>query len=124
MRNSHSAPEPVSCLAARKAEANPNAEAPPQATVVPAMDANNFKVDHPEQFPLATAVEHKAAPELNVTGVVQPDIARAVPVISLATGRVVEIHARLGDAVKKGQLLLRGAEQRCLGRVPGLSEGR
>ena len=71
------------------------------------MDANNFKVDHPDQFPLATAVEHKAAPELNVTGVVQPDIARAVPAISLATGRVVEIHARLGDTVKKGQLLLK-----------------
>jgi len=44
---------------------------------------------------------------LNVTGVVQPDIARAVPVISLAAGRVVEIKARLGDEVKKGQLLLR-----------------
>src|SRR5208282_6033184 len=33
--------------------------------------------------------------------------ARAVPVISLASGRVVEIKARLGDVVKKGQLLLR-----------------
>jgi membrane fusion protein, heavy metal efflux system len=38
---------------------------------------------------------------------VQPDISRAVPVISLAAGRVVEIKARLGDAVKKGQVLLR-----------------
>jgi cobalt-zinc-cadmium efflux system membrane fusion protein len=38
---------------------------------------------------------------------VQPDISRAVPVISLAAGRVVEIKARLGDVVKKGQLLLR-----------------
>ncbi len=46
-------------------------------------------------------------PALNVTGVVQPDIARAVPVISIATGRVVEIKARLGDTVEKGQLLLR-----------------
>jgi cobalt-zinc-cadmium efflux system membrane fusion protein len=71
------------------------------------MDANHFKVDHPEQFPLATAVERKAAPELNVTGVVSPDVSRTVPVISLATGRVVEIHARLGDVVKKGQLLLK-----------------
>jgi membrane fusion protein, heavy metal efflux system len=42
-----------------------------------------------------------------VTGVVQPDIARAVPVISLAAGRVVEVKARLGDVVQKGQLLLR-----------------
>ena len=88
-------------------KADPKAEAPPPASVVPDLDANNFKVDHPEQFPLVTAVEHKAAPALNVTGVVQPDIARAVPVISLAAGRVVEIKARLGDAVKKGQLLLR-----------------
>jgi cobalt-zinc-cadmium efflux system membrane fusion protein len=86
---------------------DPKAEAPPKAVVEPDLDANNFKVDHPEQFPLATAVEHKAAPTLNVTGVVQPDIARAVPVISLAAGRVVEIKAKLGDVVKKGQLLLR-----------------
>jgi cobalt-zinc-cadmium efflux system membrane fusion protein len=48
-----------------------------------------------------------AVPALNVTGVVQPDIARAVPVVSLASGRVVEIKARLGDVVRKGQLLLR-----------------
>jgi cobalt-zinc-cadmium efflux system membrane fusion protein len=88
-------------------KADPKAEAPPPATVEPDLDSNNFKVDHPDQFPLVTAIEHKAAPALNVTGVVQPDIARAVPVISLASGRVVEIKARLGDVVKKGQLLLR-----------------
>jgi cobalt-zinc-cadmium efflux system membrane fusion protein len=88
-------------------KADPKAVAPPPVTVEPDLDANNFKVDHPEQFPLVTAIERKAAPALNVTGVVQPDIARAVPVISLATGRVVEIKARLGDHVEKGQLLLR-----------------
>ena len=74
-------------------KADSKAEAPPAAIVESDLDANNFKVDHPEQFPLVTAVEHKAAPALNVTGVVQPDIARAVPVISLASGRVVEIKA-------------------------------
>ena len=83
------------------------AEAPPAPKVVPDFDANNFQVDRPERFPLATAVEHKAVPALDVTGVVQPDIARAVPVISLAAGRVVEIDARLGDVVKKGQLLMK-----------------
>jgi len=88
-------------------KADPKAEAPPKATVEPDLDANNFKVDHPDQFPLVTAVEHKAPSSLNVTGVVQPDIARAVPVISLAAGRVIELKARLGDVVKKGQLLLR-----------------
>ena len=105
-------------------KADPNAEAPPKATVEPDLDANNFKVDHPDQFPLATAVEHKAAPALNVTGVVQPDISRAVPVISLAAGRVVEIKARLGDVVKKGQLLLRVQQQRCFRRLPDLSQSR
>ncbi|MFZ0480009.1 MAG: efflux RND transporter periplasmic adaptor subunit, partial [Terriglobales bacterium] len=88
-------------------KADPKAEAPPKATVEPDLDSNNFKVEHPDQFPLVAAVEHKSVSALNVTGVVQPDISRAVPVISLAAGRVVEIKARLGDAVKKGQLLLR-----------------
>ena len=61
-------------LGCNEGKADPKAEAPPPATVEPDLDANNFKVDHPEQFPLVTAVEHKAAPALNVTGVVQPDI--------------------------------------------------
>jgi len=98
----------LACLAGcNDNKADAKAEAPPAVTVVPDLDSNNFKVDHPEQFPLVTAAEHKAAPQLNVTGVVQPDINRAVPVISLATGRVVEIKARLGDTVEKGQLLLK-----------------
>jgi membrane fusion protein, heavy metal efflux system len=88
-------------------KADPKAEAPPAANVQADLDANNFKVDRPEQFPVVTAVEYKAAPSLNVTGVVQPDISRAVPVISLAAGRVVEVKARLGDQVKKGQLLMK-----------------
>ena len=88
-------------------KADPKAEAPPAANVQSDLDANNFKADHPEQFPLATAAEYKTAPALNVTGVVQPDISRAVPVISIAAGRVVEVKARLGDVVTKGQLLLK-----------------
>ncbi|HWY02116.1 MAG TPA: efflux RND transporter periplasmic adaptor subunit [Candidatus Acidoferrum sp.] len=94
-------------LACSSSKADPRAEAPPKAVVEPDLDATNFKVDHPERFPLTTAAVHKAPPALHVTGVVQPDIVRAVPVVSLASGRVVEIKARLGDAVRKGQLLLR-----------------
>jgi membrane fusion protein, heavy metal efflux system len=86
---------------------DPKAEAPPASQVEKEADANVVKVDHAEQFPLFTAIEHSARAELQVTGVVNPDISRNVPVISIATGRVVEIHARLGDTVKKGQLLLR-----------------
>jgi cobalt-zinc-cadmium efflux system membrane fusion protein len=83
------------------------AEAPPPAKVVQDFNATMFSVDHPENFPLATAVEHRAPAKLAVTGVVNPDITRMVPVISLASGRIVGIYARLGDTVKKGQLLLK-----------------
>jgi cobalt-zinc-cadmium efflux system membrane fusion protein len=64
-------------------------------------------VDKPDQFPLIAAERVEAAAELKVTGTVNPDIAREVPVISLASGRVVDIKARLGDTVRKGQLLLK-----------------
>jgi cobalt-zinc-cadmium efflux system membrane fusion protein len=82
------------------------AEEPPPANIVPGADVNLFKVDRPEQFPLAEATARPAAAELVVTGTVTPDVSRNVPVVSLASGRVVAIHARLGDTVKKGQLLL------------------
>jgi cobalt-zinc-cadmium efflux system membrane fusion protein len=48
----------------------------------------------------------EARAQLHVTGTVNPDIAREVPAISLASGRIVSIKARLDDNVKKGQLLL------------------
>lgn len=88
-------------------EKNAAAEAPPPTQVVHQQDVKLVKVDHPDQFPLTTAVEHSGAPSLVVTGSVVPDISRTVPAISLASGRVVEIRARLGDKVQKGQLLMR-----------------
>jgi cobalt-zinc-cadmium efflux system membrane fusion protein len=83
------------------------AEAPPATKVEHEQDVNVVTVDHPEQFPLFTAIEHAATTQLVATGVVSPDVAGTVPVISIATGRVVEVNARLGDTVKKGQLLMR-----------------
>ena len=77
------------------------------ATVVPDLDTNSFQVDHPEQFPLAAAGEYVASPELNVTGVVSPDVSRQVPVPSLASGKIVEIDAKLGDEVTKGKILFK-----------------
>jgi membrane fusion protein, heavy metal efflux system len=86
---------------------NAAAEAPPPATVVPGLDVSHFSVDHPERYPLATAALYEAPSKLVVNGAVYPDIARTVPVVTLASGRVVDVRARLGDTVKKGQLLLR-----------------
>lgn len=93
--------------ACSRAHGDPAAEAPPPANVVSGASESLFTVDHPEQFPVVEAIARATAPELVVTGAVNPDIARNVPVISLASGRVVGIYARLGDTVQKGQLLLR-----------------
>jgi cobalt-zinc-cadmium efflux system membrane fusion protein len=90
-----------------RAHGDPAAEAPPPADVVSGGDVSLLTVDHPEQYPVAAAIERASASELVVTGTVSPDISRNVPVISLASGRVVGIYARLGDTVHKGQLLLR-----------------
>jgi cobalt-zinc-cadmium efflux system membrane fusion protein len=88
------------------AQADPKAEAPPPTKVVQDVDLTLFSVDHPEQYPLVTATEHPSTSELVATGTVMPDVSRTVPVPSLASGRVVAIHARLGDTVKAGQVLL------------------
>jgi len=80
---------------------------PAPTIVVADMDPNNFKVPDAGRFPLITAEEHKAAAELNVTGMVTPDVSRQVPVPSLATGRITEVDVRLGDTVQKGQLLFK-----------------
>jgi cobalt-zinc-cadmium efflux system membrane fusion protein len=93
------------CGEAKKGD--PGAEAPPATQVEKAQDASLVTVDKPEQFPLTAVVARQATSQLTVTGLVAPDISRTVPVISVAAGRVVEIKARLGDAVKKGQVLMR-----------------
>ena len=86
---------------------DPKAEAPPPAQVEHVQNAGLLKVEDASKFPLATAGEHDAAPELKVTGVVSADVSRNIPVITLASGRVTEIHARLGDTVTEGQLLMK-----------------
>jgi cobalt-zinc-cadmium efflux system membrane fusion protein len=82
---------------------------PPAAQVVQVSDMNLITIDSKDvsKFPLAAAGQVESAAELTATGTVVPDIAREVPVISMANGRVVDIKARLDDNVKKGQLLIK-----------------
>jgi membrane fusion protein, heavy metal efflux system len=99
---------PLALLGCGKGQGNVEAqEAPPPQQVVQGVDVTDFAVDHPEQYPLVTATRYEASSELSVTGVVMPDISRSVPVVTLASGRVVDIRARLGDTVQKDQVLLR-----------------
>lgn len=89
-----------------ESKGDPKAEAPPQTKVEHEEDVNVVQTDHPEQFPLVAATDYSSTSQIVATGAVTPDVSRTVPVVSLATGRVVEIKARLGDTVKKGQVLL------------------
>lgn len=77
------------------------------ADVTETGDPNLISVDHPERFSLVGVETRKIADELRMTGVVAPDVNRNVPVLSLAAGRAVQVLVRLGDDVKKGQVLLR-----------------
>jgi cobalt-zinc-cadmium efflux system membrane fusion protein len=97
----------LTAIGCKTDKVNADSEAPPPAKVISGVDVSFFAVDHPEWYPIVTATEYQAPSQLSVTGTVFPDIARTVPVISLASGRIVDIRARLGDTVKKGQLLLR-----------------
>jgi membrane fusion protein, heavy metal efflux system len=83
------------------------ATAPPPAKVEEQQDVNLIQVNRPERVNLVKAGKREELPELNATGVVNPDVERSIPVLSLASGRVVAIYAKLGDEVKKGQLLLK-----------------
>ena len=90
-------------------KADPAAEAPPAAQVETAGDPEHRQGRSSGAVSAGDAPSaYNAAPELNVTGVVNPDVSRNVPVISLASGRVLEIHARSwATTVTKGQLLMR-----------------
>lgn len=103
---------PLCCLAAclifaacgKKFDPTTGEVAPAQ--VIETSNAGIVSVAHPHEYPVVPAGRIDVPDKLNVTGSVSPDISREVPVISLASGRVVSIYARLDDNVKKGQLLL------------------
>ncbi len=97
----------VLCSCGSKTKLNAADAAPPKAEVVEEPDLNLIKIDRPERFTLVTAGEHEELPEIHVTGVINPNIEKSVPVISLVSGRVVAIYAKIGDDVHKGQLLLK-----------------
>jgi cobalt-zinc-cadmium efflux system membrane fusion protein len=80
-------------------------ESPP-VKVEDVPDVNILQVDKPEQFQLTRVQERRTLDELKVSASVAPDVNRTVPVVSMTSGRAVEIRARLGDDVKKGDLLL------------------
>jgi membrane fusion protein, heavy metal efflux system len=82
-------------------------ETPAAASKAPVtVDPDVFSVEHPELFKTAKA-ETRALPTLlTANGTVTPDVNRTIHVTSLGGGRVIDLKAKLGDSVKKGQTLL------------------
>jgi cobalt-zinc-cadmium efflux system membrane fusion protein len=78
----------------------------PAATVESVADRNVVSVPSPERFLVAPAVVRRESDQILANGVVAADVSRTYPVTALSSGRVVDIRARLGDDVQKGQLLL------------------
>jgi membrane fusion protein, heavy metal efflux system len=65
-----------------------------------------FNVDHPELFKLVKVDARELPTLLKANGAVTPDVNRTIHVTSQGSGRVVDLRVRLGDNVKKGQVLL------------------
>jgi cobalt-zinc-cadmium efflux system membrane fusion protein len=83
---------------------NETKAAPTKAEVT--VDPNLYTVEHPELFKLATAESRDVPTVLTANGSVTPDVNRTIHVTSQGSGRVTDLKVRLGDSVKKGQILL------------------
>jgi membrane fusion protein, heavy metal efflux system len=70
------------------------------------LDLTLYTVDHPELFKLARVEKRNLPTTLNANGNVTPDVSTTIHVTSQGSGRVVELKVRLGDAVKKGEVML------------------
>jgi cobalt-zinc-cadmium efflux system membrane fusion protein len=83
------------------------AKSEPTKTQIVIADPNVIEIEAPERFSVTDVTAEELFEELHVNGVVAPDVSRTVPVLSLSGGRAVDIRARIGDDVQKGQVLVR-----------------
>lgn len=82
------------------------ASEPPSTVEIIAPDPDVLHIPPDQDVELATVEAVEGVDRVRFNGVVAPDIGRSVQVGSLATGRVLEVHVRLGQQVRKGELLL------------------
>jgi membrane fusion protein, heavy metal efflux system len=83
---------------------DPGKAAPTKAEVT--VDPNLFVVDQPELFKLASVETRQLPTVLNANGSVNPDVNRTIHLTSQGSGRVTDLRVKLGDYVRKGQVLL------------------
>jgi cobalt-zinc-cadmium efflux system membrane fusion protein len=78
--------------------------APTRAEVT--LEPGVYNVDNAETFKLAKIETRELPSLLSANGSVAPDVNRTIHVTSQGGGKVVDLRVRLGDNVKKGQVLL------------------
>ena len=95
-------------LSGCKHDASPaSAGAPPASVQVEEIAGSNLvHVDGAGRFSLVQTTSREIRSTLQVTGSVNPDVSREIPVLSLANGRVIALHVGLGDYVHKGELVM------------------
>lgn len=100
----------LACLAGGRALTT-HAAAPAAQTPSPMLVRQGHRLFVPEDSPLrarlavAATDARAAAHEVVLPAMVEADPARTVNILPPLTGRLVELRVRLGDAVKRGQLL-------------------
>jgi membrane fusion protein, heavy metal efflux system len=93
------------CLAACFSCSNETKALAPKTELT--LEAGVYDVDRPDLFKLVEVESRNLPDVLKANGSVTPDVSRTIRVTSLGSGRVVDLRARLGDRVNKGQILLR-----------------
>lgn len=82
-------------------------EAPPASVQVHEVGGSaTVHIDRADRFPLVQSVSEQIRSTLLVTGTVNLDVSREIPVLSLANGRVLALHVGLGDFVHQGELVM------------------
>ena len=84
--------------------ADPTKATPARAEMT--LEPGVFTVEHPELFKLVKVEQRSLPVELTANGTVVPDLNRTIHLSSMGSGRAVDLKVRLGDYVKKGQVLL------------------
>jgi membrane fusion protein, heavy metal efflux system len=70
------------------------------------LDPDVYEAERPDLFKTAKAELHPLPTTITANGVISPEVNRTIHVTSLGSGRVVDLKAKLGDTVEKGQTLL------------------
>ena len=84
--------------------ADPTKATPAKAEVT--LEPGVFTVERPDLFRLVKVEQRSLPVELTSNGAVAPDLSRTIHLSSMGSGRALDLNVRLGDYVKKGQVLL------------------